>query len=46
MIDAVVVGGGGKRLFCDDATLRTFRLVDYQVTVTGAILATYAPAED
>jgi dihydrofolate reductase len=44
MIDPVVVGGG-KRLFGEDGTLRPLRLVDSQVTSTGAILATYAPAE-
>jgi dihydrofolate reductase len=43
MIDPVVLGGG-KRIFCDDAQLRQLRLVDGQVTGTGAILATYAPA--
>jgi dihydrofolate reductase len=43
MIDPVVLGGG-KRLFVDDGTLRPLRLVDSQVTSTGAILATYAPA--
>jgi dihydrofolate reductase len=44
MIDPLVVGGG-KRFFRDDGTLRALRLVDSQVTSTGAILATYAPAE-
>ncbi len=44
MIDPVVLGGG-KRLFFDDGALRPLRLVDSQVTTTGAILATYAPAE-
>jgi dihydrofolate reductase len=43
MIDPVVVGGG-KRLFPADDALRPLRLVDSQVTSTGAILATYAPA--
>jgi dihydrofolate reductase len=42
MIDPVVVGGG-KRIFGDDGVLRPLRLVDGQVTTTGAILATYAP---
>lgn len=37
--------GGGKRLFPDDGTMRPLRLVDSQVTTTGAILATYARAE-
>jgi dihydrofolate reductase len=43
MIDPVVLGGG-KRIFRDNASLRPLRLVDGQVTSTGAILATYAPA--
>jgi dihydrofolate reductase len=44
MIDPVALGGG-KRLFPEDGTMRPFRLVDSQVTTTGAILATYARAE-
>ena len=43
MIDPVVLGGG-KRIFRDDGSLRKLRLVDGQVTGTGAILATYSPA--
>jgi dihydrofolate reductase len=43
MIDPLVLGGG-KRLFRDDGSLRPLRLVDSEVTTTGAILATYAPA--
>jgi dihydrofolate reductase len=43
MIDPVVLGGG-KRIFRDDGLLRPLRLVDSQVTSTGAILATYAAA--
>jgi dihydrofolate reductase len=43
MIDPVVLGGG-KRIFRDDGSLRPLRLIDGQVTSTGAILATYAPA--
>jgi dihydrofolate reductase len=43
MIDPVLLGGG-KRVFPEDAALRPLRLVDSQVTSTGAILATYAPA--
>jgi hypothetical protein len=42
MIDPIVVGGG-KRLFLD-GTLTKLRLVDSEVTTTGAILATYARA--
>jgi hypothetical protein len=45
MIDPVVLGGG-KRLFPDDGELRSLWLVDSHVTTTGAILATYASAED
>jgi dihydrofolate reductase len=44
MIDPVVLGGG-KRIFRNDGTLRPLRLVDGQVTSTGAILATYASGE-
>jgi dihydrofolate reductase len=44
MIDPVVVGGG-KCLFRDSGLLTSLRLVDSQVTTTGAILATYALAE-
>ena len=43
MIDPVLVGGG-KRLFPDDGALRALRLVAHEVTGTGTIIATYAPA--
>jgi dihydrofolate reductase len=43
MIDPLVLGGG-KRIFRDDGLLRQLRLVDGQLTGTGAILATYARA--
>lgn len=43
MIDPVVLGGG-KRFFSEDGRLRSFSLVDGQVTSKGAILATYVPA--
>ena len=43
MIDPVLLGGG-KRVFRDDGALRPLRLVDSEVTTTGAILARYAPA--
>ncbi len=45
MIDPLVVGGG-KRLFRDGGALRPLRLVESQVTTTGAIIATYAVAEN
>jgi dihydrofolate reductase len=44
MIDPLVVGGG-KRLFPDNRALTPLRLVDSQVTTTGAIIATYAPEQ-
>jgi dihydrofolate reductase len=44
MIDPVMLGGG-KRIFRDDGLLRQLRLVDGEVTGTGAILARYAPTE-
>ena len=43
MIDPIVVGRG-KRIFRHDRVLRPLRLLDSQVTSTGAIIATYAPA--
>jgi dihydrofolate reductase len=43
MMDPLLVGGG-KRLFPDDGVARPLRLVESQVTTTGAIIATYAPA--
>jgi dihydrofolate reductase len=43
MIDPLLLGGG-KRIFRDDGSLRLLRLVHSEVTTTGAILATYAPA--
>jgi dihydrofolate reductase len=43
MIDPVLLGGG-KRIFRDDGLLRPLRLIDGQVTSTGALLATYAAA--
>jgi dihydrofolate reductase len=44
MIDPIMLGGG-KRIFRDDGSLRPLRLVDSEVTTTGAVLATYAAAE-
>lgn len=43
MISPVLVGGG-KRIFPEDGALRPLRLVEHEVTDTGAIIATYAPA--
>jgi dihydrofolate reductase len=45
MIDPLLLGGG-KGFFRDDGVLRPLRLVDGQVTATGAFIATYAPAQD
>jgi dihydrofolate reductase len=42
MIDPVLLGGG-KGIFRDDGARRPLRLVNSEVTTTGAILATYAP---
>jgi dihydrofolate reductase len=44
MLDPVTLGGG-KRIFPADGLLRPLRLVDSEVTKTGAILTTYARAE-
>lgn len=44
IIDPLMLGGG-KRFFRDDGRLRPLRLVDSQVTTTGAIIATYSTAE-
>jgi dihydrofolate reductase len=44
MIDPLLLGGG-KGVFRDDGMLRALRLVESQVTTTGAILATYARAD-
>jgi dihydrofolate reductase len=43
MIMPLVIGGG-KRFLPDDGAKRPLRLVDSQVTTTGAILATYEAA--
>jgi dihydrofolate reductase len=39
-----VVLGGGKRLFGDETPARTMRMVDHQVTRSGAVITTYEPA--
>ena len=39
-----VVLGGGKRLFGETAPARSLRLVEHQVTRSGAVIATYEPA--
>ena len=36
--------GGGKRIFRNDGVLRQLRLLDGQLTDTGAFLATYEAA--
>ena len=43
MIDPVVLGGG-KRIFSDDGALRQLRLIDGQVSTTGAFLGRYVPS--
>ena len=43
LISPVLVGPG-KRIFPEDGALRPLRLVEHEVTSTGAIIATYAPA--
>jgi dihydrofolate reductase len=45
MIDPLLLGGG-KRIFADDGVRRPLRLLEHQVTTTGAILATYAMDRD
>ena len=44
MIDPLV--GGGRRFLPDDGAARPLRLVESEVTTTGAILATYEVADD
>jgi dihydrofolate reductase len=41
-----ILAGGGKRIFADDGALRPLRLVDSQITSTGAFLATYVAASE
>jgi dihydrofolate reductase len=43
MIDPLLLGGG-KRIFPEDGRLRPFRLVESQVTTTGAFLTRYSRA--
>ena len=40
-----LVLGSGRRLFTDDGTLATLRLVDTTTTTTGVVIATYVPGE-
>lgn len=42
---APIVVGGGKGIFRQDGSLEQMRLVESRATGSGAILATYAPAE-
>lgn len=39
-----VVLGGGKRLFAEETPAEALRMVDHQVTRSGAVIATYEPA--
>jgi dihydrofolate reductase len=39
-----IVLGTGRRLFADDGTSATFRVVDSVTTTTGVVIATYRPA--
>ena len=43
MISPVVAGGGRRRLFRDDAALRSFELVRAQPTSSGTVIVTYRP---
>jgi dihydrofolate reductase len=45
MISPVVVGGGRKRLFPEDAAPASFELIKAQSTSSGAIIATYRPTQ-
>jgi dihydrofolate reductase len=45
VIDPVTLGGG-KRFFREDGVGRPLRLVDHELASTGAMLVTYAPADD
>ncbi|HKE78769.1 MAG TPA: dihydrofolate reductase family protein [Solirubrobacteraceae bacterium] len=38
-----LVLGSGRRMFADDGTLATFRLVDATPTTTGVLIVTYEP---
>ena len=38
-----VVLGGGKRLFGEGTTAKSLRMVDHQVTPSGAVIASYEP---
>ena len=44
MIEPVVLGGG-KRLFPDDGTMQSLRLVGHVLSSTGVHICTYQPAE-
>jgi dihydrofolate reductase len=43
LIHPVVAGGGRKKLFADDATLKKLELVGARPTSSGVIIATYRP---
>ena len=40
-----LVLGSGRRLFTDDGTFATLRLVDTTTTTTGVVIATYVPGD-
>jgi dihydrofolate reductase len=40
-----LVLGSGRRLFTEDGTFATLRLVDTTTTTTGVVIATYVPGE-
>jgi dihydrofolate reductase len=41
-----LVLGSGRRLFADDGTVASLRLVDSKTTTKGVVIATYRPAEE
>jgi dihydrofolate reductase len=43
LIHPVIAGGGRKKLFADDASLKKLELVSAQPTSSGVIIATYRP---
>ena len=45
LIHPVIAGGGRKKLFADDASLRKLELVGAQPTSSGVVIATYRPMQ-